>query len=120
RPLTVAVPFAKLMFADVSGPPRVSVSVVPLACVIVTLVMVGFVPVPNPLAPVTKAVPCGEPLMSNAVIFIVARLPPWVCEIVVDALVAAFVPPVYRMLFALFASVWVRLLPRKSGLGLLR
>jgi hypothetical protein len=33
--------------------------------------------------------------MSKAVIFIDAKALPWVCEIVVDAVVEARVPPVY-------------------------
>src|SRR5262245_51134226 len=102
------------MLLEVSGPPAVSLSVVPFACVTVTLVMSTFAAVG--LNPLTKSLACGESAISSAVICIVAGLGPWVCEIVVDALVAGFVPPVYRMLSASFASVWERLAPRKFEL----
>src|SRR5262245_44396994 len=74
------------MLLEVLGPPAVSVSVVPFACVTVTLVMLTFPAVG--LNPLTKSLACGESAMSSAVICIVAGLFPWVCEIDADALVA--------------------------------
>src|SRR5258708_2096089 len=107
------------MLLEVFGPPAVSLSVVPFACVIVTLVMATGVPEFNVL---TKSFPCGELAMSKAVIAMVAGPLPWVCTINVDALVAVFVPPLYEMLSASFASVGERPFgapARKFGSGLL-